>query len=119
MYVNFNPNPALNKVGDCVIRALCKALSKPWDEVFCELCAYGYSAKDMPSANHVWGKYLSDKGFKRRIIDCDCTVDEFCDKHKEGLYILAIQGHVVCCVNGCYYDSWDSGKEIPLYYWER
>jgi hypothetical protein len=22
-------------------------------------------------------------------------------------------------VNGCYYDTWDSGQEMPLYYWER
>lgn len=119
MYKFFNPNPYSNKVGDCVIRALCKATGKDWDEVFCELSAYAYREKDMPSANHVWGKYLQAKGFTRNIMDCDCNVEAFCQKHPEGTFILAIQGHVVCVVDGCYYDSWDSGKEIPLYYWER
>lgn len=119
MYVYFNPNPNRNRVGDCVIRALCKALNMEWDDVFCELSAYAFGTKDMPSANHVWGRYLTAKGFSRKIMDCDCDVNAFCQKHPEGTYILAIQGHVVCVVDGCYYDSWDSGNEIPLYYWER
>jgi hypothetical protein len=25
----------------------------------------------------------------------------------------------VCAVDGFYYDSWDSGQEIPVYYWTR
>jgi hypothetical protein len=26
---------------------------------------------------------------------------------------------VVCVENGCYHDTWDSGDELPVYYWER
>lgn len=32
---------------------------------------------------------------------------------------ILIDGHVVCVQDGYYYDSWDSGNEIPIYYWER
>lgn len=76
----------------------------------------------MPSANAVWGKYLYAQGFRRHLIDddkFDYTVEDFCRDHPEGTYILAIDGHVVCAVDGFYYDSWDSGQEIPIYYWTR
>lgn len=73
----------------------------------------------MPSANHVWGKYLRDHGFVRCLIEEDCTVEDFCRDHSEGTYILAIGDHVVCVEGGFYWDSWDSGQEVPVYYWTR
>lgn len=36
-----------------------------------------------------------------------------------GTYILALSGHVVTVVDGDWYDTWDSGGEIPIYYWVR
>lgn len=115
----YNPNPRRNRVGDCTARAICKATGKTWDEVFVSLCTYGYVEKDYPSANHIWGKYLKVQGFKRYLIEDDLTVSEFCELHPKGTYILAIDGHVVCVQDGFYYDSWDSGEEIPVYYWVR
>ena len=47
------------------------------------------------------------------------TVEEFCRDHPQGTYILAIDGHVVCAVDGDYLDTWDSGEEVPMYYWEK
>ena len=119
----YNPNPARNRVGDCTVRAICKATGDPWDKTFAGLAAFAFSFKDMPSANLVWGAYLRDKGFTRHIVDDHgrdlYTVEDFCRDHPEGTYILAIDGHVVCAVDGFYYDSWDSGQEIPVYYWTR
>lgn len=118
-YRPFNPNPCNCRVGDCTIRAISKAMDQPWESIYCALAAYGLSCKDMPSANHVWGKYLQENGFKRYLIEDDSTVEEFCRDHLNGTYILAIDGHVVCAVDGFYYDTWDSGKEFPVYYWTR
>lgn len=118
----YNPNPSRNRVGDCAVRAICKATGKEWDSVYAALTAYGYISKDMPSANHVWGRYLRDIGFHRRLIDENLdnyTVEDFCRDYPEGTYILALDGHVVCAVDGFYYDSWDSGQEIPVFYWTR
>lgn len=114
----YNPNPIKSRVGDCTVRAICKATGKTWEQVYAALCVYGLMEYDMPTANHVWGKYLKSLGFRRYLID-DCTVSEFCRDHPEGTYILAIDGHVVCTVDGEYYDSWDSGQEVPMYYWTR
>jgi hypothetical protein len=78
---------------------------------------------DMPSANRVWGAYLKRQGFRRELVPDECpncyTVKDFCRDYPTGTYILAIQGHVVCVCDGKYYDSWDSGEEIPIYYWKR
>jgi hypothetical protein len=78
---------------------------------------------DMPSANYVWGAYLYKHGYKRKLIEQSeryiYTVNDFCTDHPAGTYILCIDGHVVTVQNGKYYDTWDSGNEIPVYYWEK
>lgn len=120
-HILYNPNPHRNRVGDCTARAICKATGKKWDEVYLSLCAYGFSEKDYPSANYIWGKYLWDLGFRQYLIDeyWNYTVKDFCRDHPTGTYILAIGDHVVCAEDGFYYDSWDSGNEIPVYYWTK
>ena len=76
----------------------------------------------MPNANHVWGAYLRRKGFKRHSIPETCpdcyTVSDFCRDVPRGVYVLATNGHVLAGVNGDWYDTWDSGGETPIYYWE-
>lgn len=117
----YNPNPAGNRVGDCTVRAISKALDQDWATTYAGLTAYGYILCDMPNANWVWGAYLEDKGFKQQIINKHgkmiYTVADFCKDNPQGVFILAIDGHVVCVVDGKYYDSWDSGREVPLYVW--
>lgn len=123
MYIPFNPNPAGKLVGDCVIRAIVKATGKTWTTVYDEISDKGYAMRDMPSSNSVWASYLRDKGFHRHIVPETCpdcyTIKDFCEDHPMGLYILGTGTHVVTCVDGDYYDSWDSGDEIPIYYFER
>ena len=78
---------------------------------------------DMPSANAVWGAYLKSRGFSRSaVIDNGSdyyTVLDFCRDNTNGTYILALSGHVIAVIDGDYYDTWDSGEEIPVYYCER
>ena len=123
MWEKYNPNPKLNRVGDCTVRAITKATGQDWETVYAGLSAVGFTVCDMPSANVVWGLYLKKKGFRRHIVDDRgkdiYTVDDFCKDNPRGTFILAIDGHVVCVVDGDYYDSWDSGQEVPVYYWTR
>lgn len=50
----------------------------------------------------------------------DCyTVADFASEHPRGLYVLAIGGHVVTVRDGEWMDSWDSGNEVPAYYWSK
>lgn len=123
MYKYYNPNPAGHSVGDCVIRAICKATGGSWDKIYTELAVTGMELADMPSANAVWGAYLHRKGYVRTALPDKCpicyTVADFAGEHPRGTYILALSGHVVAVMDGNYYDAWDSGRELPLYVWER
>ena len=119
----YNPNPKANLVGDCVIRALSLALNQDWDTCYLNVASAGFRSKDMPSSNAVWGNYLKHHGFKRYIIPNDCpdcyTIEDFCNDTPYGLYVLATGTHVVTCIKGDWYDTWDSGKEIPIYYFKK
>ena len=122
-FVSYNPNPTGAKVGDCVVRALSKALGQTWEETYIDLSVEGLLMGDLPSANAVWGAYLRRKGFEREIIPNTCpdcyTVEDFCADYPKGVYVLALDGHVVSVVDGQYYDTWQSGREVPIYYWHR
>ena len=123
MWVRYNANPDGRNVGDCTIRALSLALGQSWEQTYVELALEGFAMWDMPSANHVWGAYLRREGFHRRVLPDTCpdcyTVADFARDHPSGTYLLALDGHVVCLIDGDWYDTWDSGGKIPLYYWTR
>ena len=120
-WISYNPNPIYNnRVGDCAIRAISKALEQDWETTYTGLTMFGFIRCDLPNANHVWGAYLKSKGFKRYIIDDEFyTVDDFCKDNPQGTYILSLDGHVVCVMDGHFYDTWDCGAEIPIYYWRK
>lgn len=119
----YNPNPLGLNTGDCVIRALTLAFGKTWDEVYEMVANYGFETKTMPSSNDSWTALLRRRGFKRYIIPDECpdcyTVREFCEDHPKGVYILATGTHVIACIDGDYYDTWDSGSKIPIYYFKK
>jgi len=122
-YIFFNPNPSRKTVGDCVIRAIAKATRRSWEEVYLDVMRKGFELHDMPSSNNVWGAYLKSKGFRRYSIPDSCpdcyTVQDFCDDHPFGTFILATGSHVVTVINGHYFDTWDSGNEVPIFYWRK
>lgn len=121
-FIQSNPNPKNARVGDCVIRAIAIATDSQWEKVYSELAVYGYIMCDMPSSNAVWGQYLKDRGYERGIVNDTCsddcyTVRDFCLDNSVGTYILGTGTHVVSVINGNYYDTWDSGNEVPIYFW--
>jgi hypothetical protein len=122
MWTEYNPNPFGHRVGDCVIRAISKALDKPWEDTYIDLCVQGFMMGDLASSNAVWSAYLKHKGFKRCTVnDCpDCyTVDDFCRDHATGTYVIGTGSHAVAVVDGEIYDAWDSSHESPVYYFEK
>lgn len=130
MFIRYNANPLNLNVGDCVIRALAKALSFNWFMVHDELSFLARKMYDMPSSNRVWKTYLKEMGYKETYVDNTCpdcfTVKKFCALHPKGRYVLStcecsvansivVTGnHVVAVIDGDYYDTWDSGSDIPL-----
>lgn len=122
MWIEYNVNPFGLRVGDCVIRAVSKALNKSWEDAYIDLCLQGFMMGDLPSSNAVWSAYLKHKGFKRHTIeDCpDCyTVEDFCRDRPNGVFVIGTGSHAVCVENGNYFDAWQSGNETPVYYFEK
>lgn len=122
-YVFANPNPCGDRVGDCVVRAISIATGETWGKTYMQLANEGYMMCDMPSSNAVWGQYLRKKGFRRNVISDTCmacyTVKDFCSEFPRGVYVLGTGTHAVTVINGDYYDTWDSGDEMPVFYWRK
>ena len=123
MYVYRNLNPYNKHVGDCVIRAIANTMEADWVDVYDDITRLGKILKDMPSSNHVWGIYLKNNGYRKHIIPNTCpdcySVKDFCKDNPEGRFVLCLDGHVVSVVDGNYYDVYDCGDEVPLFYWSE
>ena len=121
MWMKSNPNPAHKEVPDCVVRAIAIALGMRWIDVYDDLCRLGRNEFNMPSADAVWGKYLYQMGFEPFLLPENCprcvTIAAFCRMFSQGTYIIGTGSHAVAVVDGDYYDSWDSGNEIPSFFW--
>lgn len=120
-YYNANPHGVINI--DCTVRAISLLLNQSWDKTYDDICAVGKEMKMMPSTNRVWGVYLKRRGYRPHFIPDTCpdcyTVKDFCYDNPRGEYLLALDQHVVAVIEGNYYDTWDSGDEVPFYYWKK
>lgn len=123
MFVYYNANTAGNLVEDCVIRALCVVFNDTWRHIYADLTMMGYYNYNMPNANKIMAEYLTLNGFTLRHLKDTCpacyTIRDFAMDHPFGTYVLATGSHVVALVDGYYFDTADSGDEVPLYYFEK
>lgn len=123
VYVYYNPNPAGRRVGDCSVRAVSKALKIDWESAYAMLTQAGFDMCDMPSSDSVWGAVLRKNGFYRKAVPNTCpncyTARDFCRDHPLGTFVLGFGGHVATVHDGQIFDSWDSSKEIPQFFWEE
>lgn len=124
MYVSVNVNPIKKMTGDCVIRAMALLTDMTWEQAYMELCKEGLLQADLPNANSVWGAFLKKRGFKRESIPNTCpdcyTVEDFAYDHPTGRYAVCTGTHVVAIMDGGnYFDAWDSGSEIPSFYYYK
>lgn len=122
-YVHYNPNPKSRHTDDCVIRAVSAVLGMSWDDAFIDLTAKAFIDKTVLTDDSTWGSYLFNHGFfiHPLVNTCpDCyTVNAFANDHRRGHYIVKTTGHVVAVIDGDYYDTTDTGHEVPLYYWMK
>lgn len=121
MWIRYNSNPLAANAEDCAIRAVAVALNVTWDDAFDMVAQMAKNMGVMPHNNAAWGAVLRQHGFIRKIIPNTCpncyTIEDFCQEHPKGIYVLGTGTHAVAAIDGNYIDTWDSGNEIPVYYW--
>lgn len=123
-WIPYNEHPYQYNLDDCVLRAIATFFDITWEEAYLMVVAKGYELKLFPTnMNTVWESMLLDKGLVKRYVPFTCpnciTVEKFANDHPHGRYLLGTNTHAIAVINGSYYDTWDSGQEFPVYYFER
>ena len=122
-WVEYNPNPAGRRVGDCAVRAVARALGIGWKAAYLLIAANGLQMFDMPTSDSVWGAELRQHGFRRYAVPNTCpdcyTAEDFARDNPDGIYVLGFGGHVATIEDGALYDSWDSSTLTPQYFWHK
>ena len=122
-YIEYNKNPCGKHTTDCTVRALSTLTGEEWDSVYLQLCLIGLSMCEMPSQKAVIHEFLKQYGYQRFTLSNRCpacySVNDFTNNHRHETYLLATDSHVVPVIDGMYIDNWDSGDEIPLFYWSK
>lgn len=122
-FIKYNNNPDQLLTDDCTVRAISTIMNQSWETTYVGLAVQGFIMHAMPVTNFVWGAYLEKYGWKRSALPDTCpncyTVKDFCYDNPIGIYLLATGSHVLAVVDGNYYDTSDSGMEVPIYAYRR
>lgn len=114
-YINVNPD--LIDIGDCVVRAITLASGLDYDEVEDKLY---YTAKllDCPERCVCCYSFLLDNVFYYEPVDCEgMTVNGFAYCYNNGTYLVRMDGHLTCVIDGEIWDTWDCSNEIVTTAW--
>lgn len=123
MYEYFEPNPVRSGAIDCSTRALAKALDISWERAYVIKSLNGFLMGNEGVADEVWGSVLRQHGFKRKMVEDTCPdcydVDQFCNDHPHGTFVVKSEDHVACVKDGVLYDSWPSQHKTVIFYWYK
>lgn len=140
-YHYYNANSHNKIAGDCVVRALCTAMQKTWEEVYTDLCKIGIKYGYMPNDRRVINRYLKSQGwiklktpFKDEIKKTKLKAFEFCCNlqspdveyvlpitKEQSLKIIANIGseHMAAIIEGKVNDIWDCTNRCVGNYWVK
>lgn len=108
-YQYYNANPLGRKTNDCTVRAISLATNKTWDEAYDWLSEYAKTQGIMMDDVQYIDKFLEHHFYKL----CGCknqvkvTVGQFVETHPKGTFLITMNGHITCCIDGCIYDTFD------------
>lgn len=114
MYCYYNANPLKRRVNDCTVRAISLAEGVTWDEAYIQLSEFARAQAIMPDEIEYIDEFL-ERHFTKL---CGCkdryhiSVGEVCAQHPKGVYLITMNGHITCCINGCIYDTFDPSDRM-------
>lgn len=115
-YKFYNANVLGKFHNDCTVRAISLAEGKTWDETYKELSIIAQRN----------GIILDDVNFIEPLLDSrydrvdfnEKYVGEFAREHPKGVYLITMNGHITCCIDGVIYDTFDCRDRIMWSAWE-
>lgn len=122
-YEYYNPNPMQKHIDDCYKRALTKVLGITWDAAHILMSSMALRIAENSNDKSTLWMVLRENGFDREAIPNTCpdcyTLEDFANEHFKGTYVADMGNHVAAIVDGVIYDTWDSRKMIPFFYWHK
>ena len=115
-YRFYNANSKGNFVNDCTIRAISVAENKTWDETYEELSRIAQKNGILLDDVNFIDPFLDSR--YNRIYGNEIYVGEFAENHPKGTYLITMNGHITCCINGCVIDSFDPRCKKIFDVWE-
>jgi hypothetical protein len=116
-YKYLNVNPLSLTEQDCVTRAISLATGYSYPEVQDKL----YYISELLECERLCVccyRHLLDDIFKFPRQECTgMTVGEFAMQNPDGVFLIRMNGHLSCIVNGTVYDIWDCRNEILTDCW--
>lgn len=115
-FIKYNRNPNNERRGDCVIRAISLAFGEKYLDIANDL----FNKKDGVDAVQAITFMLTlgaVPNFAQSKKENRMPLKDYCQIHKSGIFIACVGkndgniNHMVCCRNGDWYDTWDSGND--------
>lgn len=114
-YKFFNANARGKFVNDCTIRAISLAEGKTWDETYEELSKIAQQNGIILDDVNFIEPFL-DSRYERVCFDGK-TVGEFVNEYSQGIFLITMNGHITCSVNGVIYDTFDCRERFMWCAW--
>lgn len=121
----FQPNPdKVKEKDDCVIRALCAATGKTWEQVFDELVILARKNHDVIESIDIVLEYLEKQNFTLCKVNVKKgkkrpTMQKIIRENPGYTLVGQCANHVMAAKGGLVMDLWDS-SDRPLYrYWMK
>lgn len=114
-YVNLNPDGL--EIEDCVCRAISLASGLQYTDVRDKLWLTSklFECEELTVCCY---SNLLDKVLEYPSVDCrGLTVAEFAQRHPKGIYLVRMDMHITCIVDGVINDIWDCGERIATHAW--
>jgi hypothetical protein len=115
MYKFYNANAHGKFVNDCTIRAISLAEGKTWDETYRELSQIAQNNGIILDDVNFIDPFL-DSRYKRMCYE-DKYVGEFIEEHPQGIYLITMNGHITCAIDGVIYDTFDCRNRLMKCAW--
>lgn len=109
MFIYYNANPRGRRVNDCTVRAISLATNTSWDSAYERLSRFAQAQSIMPDEVAYIDEYL-ERHFNKI---CGCknnykiTVGDFVKQNPRGVYLITMNGHITCAIDGDIYDTFD------------